>query len=140
MATSASLDSAVLDSQKAKNEYEALIAFLAELQEAENREATRAAKKAERKEKVCAVASFPEDYVESNLDRWTDMADEDFAALLSDWERIAAKASDEGADKKKDVVPSSTAMTAAAEQSPDDRALLREVLTMPLRGIDPRRV
>jgi hypothetical protein len=128
----AALDSAVLEAQAAKTDYETLVAST----EAEKAEQARLqaieASKAARKE-VAAKYAFSEDYVAASLERWASMPDADFAALVSDWDAVAAKREDA---RKGDL--KETAMTAALEKTGDSKSVVREVLAMNLRGIDPR--
>lgn len=133
------LDNAVLAEQAAKDERDAIVAWL----ESEAQAAAEAAALAERREervgRVKEVASFPEDHLAANADRWAAMSDEDFDALLADYE-AAAKASlngkgeeleDEGSDSVD--APAATAMKASRDESRE--RTLGASLGM-LRGVD----
>ena len=131
----ASLDSAVLETQKAKDEYEAIVAFLKETEEAAAREAEVAARREERLAKVAEVASFPEEYVAANADRWANLSNEDFEALVADWAAIAPKKETSTVSEETEV-PSTAAIETASRQAPV--SAVRDVLSLTLRGIDPR--
>lgn len=78
--------------------------------EAEAAAALEAAK-AERLTAISEAASFSDEYVASNIDRWVALSEEDFAALLEDWKAVqaASKASLENAELSE--IPQETAMS-----------------------------
>lgn len=132
------LDASVLEAQAAKDEKESTLAFLAGVEA----EATAAAELAQRKEtritQVKEVASFPDEYLEANADRFAAMSDEAFAAALEDWKTVAPKKS-ETANGKKEEVPSVTAMT-ASRTTTETVNPLREVMDLRFQGVDVRTV
>ncbi len=67
--------------------------------------------KAERIAKIAEVATFPEDFVTENADRWAAMDDEMFATTLESFRLVATKTSTTVARD----MPTGTAMTAAAQ-------------------------
>jgi DNA repair exonuclease SbcCD ATPase subunit len=123
----AQLDTAVLEAEKAKTEKEEILAFLeAESKKAEE-QAALVARRDERLKQVAEVASFPEEYAEANADRWAALDEEQFAALLEDYKAAGAK---------KEGLPATTALTASRET--DKGSVLKEVLGLRFKGIDPR--
>ncbi len=67
-----------------------------------------AARKDERVTKVKEAASFPDEYLEANADRFAAMSDEDFEARLEEWRTIAPAAA-------ATPIPGETVLTAARE-------------------------
>lgn len=132
----AQLDTAVAEkvaAEQAKTELETFLTSEAERQE---QEAAIAARREERIAKVKEVASFPDEYVEANAERFAAMADEDFEARLEEWRTIARPA---GGDKP----PATTAITAAREDTADGKgngngSLLGELRTLRGALADPR--
>lgn len=131
------LDTTTIECEAAKNERDAIVAYL----EAEVASATEAAEReAKRDERVAAVkdaASFPDEYLEANADRFVAMSDEAFEAAIADWKAVAAKAP---AKKTDETIPSATAMTAARSTDSGSTSVLSEVLGLRFAGIDTRTV
>ena len=131
----AQLDTAVLEAEKAKTEKEEIVAFLeAEGKKAEEA-AALAARRDERLKQVAEVASFPEEYVEANADRWAGLDDEQFAALLEDYKAVGAKKDDEGSDT---APPAGSAMTASRENKGDAKVMSEVIRGFRTANIDPR--
>ena len=130
------LDNAVLEAQAAKAELESVKSYLAEEAEKAARESEIASRREERLAKVKEVASFPEEYLEANAERFAAMSDEDFAEKVAEWAMLSAKA------PHTDGIPSKTALTAAREVAggadPKGKGLVREMLNGILTGVDPR--
>lgn len=131
------LDAKVLEAEAAKTANENFVAWL----EGERTAAAEAAELASRKDartaQVKEVASFPDEYLVANADRFAAMSDEAFEAALEDWKEIAsksAKASDKG-----DALPSATAMT-ASRSTDENISVLHEVLGLRFQGVDVRNV
>lgn len=130
----AQLDTAVLEAEKAKTEKEEIVAFLeAEGKKAEEA-AALAARRDERLKQVAEVASFPEEYVEANADRWAGLDDEQFAALLEDYKAVGAKKDDEGDN----APPAGSAMTASRENKGDTKVMSEVIRGFRTAGVDPR--
>lgn len=129
------LDAAVLETQKAKQEKADLEAEIAAAKEAEEHAKALAARRDERLAKVGEVASFPDEYMQANADRWAAMSDEDFEAAVSDWKTISVKK----AEGEEVDPPRQTAMVASREDKSTSSAL-RDIFDLKLRGVDPRRV
>lgn len=131
------LDEKVLEAKAAQDELTAIKAWLDDEKAKQDRESDQAARRDERVAKVKEVASFPDDYVTANADRWSAMDDEAFQTYLEDIKVVASKT--EGT-----TVPAKTAMTAARENSGggDGKvgSVLREVLDLRQAGVDPRRL
>ena len=132
----AQLDKAVLEAEAAKTELADTVSYLTSVEEekAAEEEATRI--REERLTLVKEVASFPEEHIAANIDRWASMDEEAFQAQVNDWKLITPKP----VDLK---VPAETAMqgTAPPKQHADEgRQLMSEIFDMTVRGDDPRRV
>ncbi len=127
------LDAAVLAAQAAKDDRDNTVSYLEGEAAAVEAAAAIAARKDERLTKVKEVASFPDEYLEANADRFAAMSDEEFEKALEDWKVIAPKKGE-----KKEVIPSHTAMTAA--RSSDTSSLMSEVMNLRFDGIDVRNV
>lgn len=106
------LESAVLEAEAAKNELANLTAYLESEKEAAELAELYEAIKADRKAKIAEVASFPEDFLEANLDRWCAEDEEAFAARLEEWKISSSKKEEEVVDEAKlsDEAIRSTAM------------------------------
>lgn len=135
-----SLDSALVEASESKAALTDLTAFLeAEVQAAEQA-AAYDARKTERLAQVKEVASFTDEHLEANADRWTNMSDEDFAAQIADWKEVAnaaSKPAGETVTEKK--IPAVTAMVASrSEQGTDKFASARQIMRAGLTGNDPR--
>lgn len=131
----ASLDTAILEASTAKTELQETVAYL-EAENAAKVEAEAAsARKDERVSKVKEVASFPDEYLEANADRFAAMSDETFEAALADWAVVSKPG------KSKDALPAATAMTASASRSnSNDDNVLTEVLGLRGAGVDVRTI
>jgi len=92
------LEAAVLEAQAAKTELAELTAFLESEKEATELAELYEAIKADRKAKIAEVASFPEDFLEANLDRWCAEDEESFAARLEEW-KVTSKKEETVADE-----------------------------------------
>lgn len=122
---------------KAKTELEEYLAT--EAKKAEEA-AEFAAKRDERVAQVKEVASFSDEHIEASADRWTAMADEDFAGLLEDWKVVKASKDDKGGQST--TIPAATAMTATRDGdgagAADAASVRREVMGLRAQGIDTR--
>ena len=134
-ALQAQLDTAVLEAEKAKNDHAELVSLLEQAQADAERAAEIAARKDERLAKVREVASFPEEYLTANSDRWASMADEDFAVLVADYAAVSEKKVVEGESR----IPVETAMEGERITAPaknDKLSATKAVMTSALRGVD----
>lgn len=135
------LDAAVLETQAAKDELTNTVSYLETAKADEEAEVEFTRVREERITQVREAASFAEDYVEANADRWAHMDAESFDAALDEWKMISTKPSAVVVDPK---VPAETAMrgatTAGDKAKPEGMALMRQVLDGTLRGNDPRKV
>jgi hypothetical protein len=132
-ALQASLDAAVISAESAKQEYENLLAFLESEKDRVEAEAVVEARKEERVKAVSEAATFPEDYLTANTDRWAEMSDEAFEALLADYRSMGTVI------PAPTPIPGKTALHAtrpAGDQGSASAA--REVIRLRERGIDPR--
>jgi hypothetical protein len=130
------LDAVVLEAEAAKNSRQEILSWLDEQKLVAEQAAELDARKEERLAKVREVASFPDDYLEANADRFAAMSDESFAAVIEDWRTIASKGP---AGTKGESIPANTAMIASRSDG-KQADLLRDVMSMRFQGVDPRRV
>lgn len=111
----AELDAKVIEAETAKNAHAELVALL----EAEEARVAEEAAAAERRDaRVAAVseaASFSEDYIAANADRWASLDDEIFEALIADYKAVAEKASASTAGATK--IPATTALVASRDEA-----------------------
>ena len=132
----AKLDAAVLDAETQRQERECLIAFLeAEKAEIDRREEI-AKLREERLAKVAEIATFPEEYLVANADRWAAMTEEDFAATVADYAVVGKKRT----SVEETSIPSQTALVAAKEVATKGGSALNDIFGMRLQGIDARTV
>lgn len=136
------LDAAVLETQTAKDELTNTLSYLESAKADEEAEVEFTRLREERITQVREAASFTEDYVEANADRWAHMDAESFDAALDEWKMISTKPSI-AAQVIDPKVPAETAMrgaTVGEKAKPEGMALMRQVLDGTLRGNDPRKV
>ena len=127
------LDAAVLEAQAAKEELAAKEAAEEAAKVAAQEAEELAARKDSRLAQVKEHASFPEEYLEANADRFAAMSDEAFEAALADWKAVAQKPA-----SSTEEIPAVTAMTAA--RSNDSEDVLSEVLGLRGQGVDIRTI
>lgn len=128
------LDSAVLEAAEAKKTHDEFVAFLDAAKADEAAKAELASRKEARLTLVKEVASFPEEYVEANADRWAALSDEDFEALTADWKQIASKREESTEDT---TLPSATTMVASRQEGKPSSAL-DDIFALTLSGFDPK--
>lgn len=133
------LDTAVLEATASKTELAELHARLASESEAAEKAAEIAARRDERLAQVKELASFPDEYITANADRWAELSEEVFTALLEDYKAVTVKG------KTGDEGPGTTSLTATAMVASSDSGKntmtdRREVLSMRLNGIDPHTI
>lgn len=124
------LDNLVLENANLKQEKADILIWLEAEVEAKAQEALLRERKEARLAVIEEVASFPEEYVQQNLERWVALDEGDFEALVADWKAIGNKSVD-------DELPSVTAMTATSS-SGSSRSAVKEVLRFRYEGVDPR--
>jgi hypothetical protein len=107
------LDNKVLEATAASTELTAIKAWLETEAAAIETAKVVGARKAERLDKVKAVATFPEEYLAANADRFAAMADEDFQVALDGWAAIASASTGTGST----TVPNKTALHAGRDTS-----------------------
>jgi chromosome segregation ATPase len=129
----AQLDAAVLEAEGQKTAHADLLSFLEDEQKKVEANAALEEVKAARLELIKTVATFPEEYLTANADRFAAMSPEDFDAAVADWKTVTAT-------KQETPVPGQTAIVAGRTPASDESSLMREVMQMSLTGIDPRRV
>lgn len=127
------LDSSVLKTTEAERQYQELVDFLANEQSAQEAAAQMAERKESRLSIVKEVASFPDEYLVANADRWSQLDDEGFEALVSDWKAISTA---RGTGSETTSLPKVTSMNAS--RSEDSKSVLAEVLGWNNQGLDPR--
>lgn len=128
------LDVAVAATDAAKTEKDALVAYLEAEVQAAAEAAAKAARRDERLAKIKEAASYSEERLEANADRWAAMDEDAFEALLADLNDVAAKKTEPGSTD----IPSTTAMTAGQTTTTGSSNVLKEVLNFRRDGVDPR--
>lgn len=135
------LDAAVLEAQTAKDELANTLTYLETAKADAEAEAEIAQLRDARITQVREAASFTEEYVEANADRWARMDEESFDAALAEWAMISKPSTAPVVVDPK--IPAETAMRGTGgtqETKPEGMALLRDVNDGFLRGIDPRKI
>ena len=125
----AQLDSAVLAAEAAKNEKDSFVAWLEEEAGKEAAALELARIKDERLSLVREVASFPEEYVDANADRWASLSEDDFGALVADWQAIASKTVVTETEPVAEI-PTATAMIASREATTGSKSAISEIIGM----------
>lgn len=131
----AQLDAKVIEAQASKTAHDELVAYLEGEATRVETEAAAEARKEERVKAVSEAASFPEEYVTANTDRWAAMDDEAFELLLADYKSVSAKS---GGDTT--TVPT-TALTATRDATTSGAApAARALIGLRREGVDPRQI
>lgn len=134
-----SLDTALVEAEQSKAALADLTAYLEAEVEAAQEAAAYEARKEERLAQVKEVASFTDEHLEANADRWTKMSDEDFEAIISDWKEVAAAASKPVGEQEENRIPAVTAMVASRSDKGSDKfGGVRQMMRAGLVGNDPR--
>lgn len=137
------LDVAVAESTASKDELTNTISYLEGVKTEAEALVALAAARDERVAKVAEVATFPEDHVTANADRWALMAEEDFDAMIASFKVATASAGKKPPVKADEKIPTGTVMTASLggkSSSEDGLDLLRESQNEFLLGRDNRNV
>lgn len=96
--------------------------------------------KTERLAVIEDVASFSEDYVSANVDRWVAWSDSDFAAFVEDLKAIKSADSASKSEKDSGKTKSETAMSNTRSSEHDAKADAAVVYSGIRRGVDIRRL
>ena len=133
------LDKAELRASEALKERDDIVAFLESEAQAAANAAALEIKRSERRDAIKEVASFSDDYIEANIDRWVAMEEDAFSAVLEDWKAIAIKAKAE--DKVEVDVLSASAETAMQNTRSEDAVSdVKTLLGSVFGGTDVRKV
>lgn len=133
----AQLDGKVIEAQASKTAHDELVAFLDSEKERTELEAAVNARKEERVKAVAEAATFPEEYLTANTERWATMDDEAFEALLADYKSVSAKSG----ETTTTTVPTTTALHATRETTTTGAAsAARELIALRNEGVDPRQI
>lgn len=135
----AALDIAVAEKAAADQKVADVEAYLAAEKAAADEAVAVEARKAERIETVKEAASFTDEYVAQHADRWAQMAQEDFDALVDGIKTVAPKQSAASDDK----IPGDTKLSSASEiasQGQGEASGLSTILDLRRAGIDARRL
>lgn len=133
------LDAAEIRAVEAEAARDEILGWL----EAEAAAKTEAEELAARREaRLVAVkeaASFSDEHIEANLDRWTALDDEVFEALVDDWKAIqkAARASREDLPSE---IPTETAMQNRSNHTTGSESSAGEFFSLLRDGFDPRKM
>lgn len=131
------LDTTTARAEAAEKNHSELVSKI-EADEAATEVATqREAVKAERLALVKEAASFKDEYIDSNIDRWVDMSEEAFTACVDDWKAVAPVTAKD--DTKTDLL-ATTAMKAVREDKTDQMADFRQLAMMTVSGSDIKSV
>lgn len=137
----AKLDSAVLEASEAAKANQDLVAYLESVKSEQEAAAELASRKEERLATVRDAASFPDDYIEANAERWAALDDAAFEALVSDWRAIAKKEDKpEGGSSaaEAEALFASTAMHASRNDDQASKPAYKEVFSFLGQGADLR--
>lgn len=107
------LDAAVIDAEAAKTERDEAQQYWETLAAEQAAEAEKAERRDARIAQVAEVVSFPEDYVKERADKWAQLSDEDFEALLADYKALGEKTK----GSSESPLPKATAMVASRESA-----------------------
>lgn len=132
----AQLDSAAVREGELRRELEDTVAYLTGEAEALAEAAALELRKGERLSVVRESAQFTDEYLDSNIDRWAALSDEDFASLVEDWKSAVASVSSREDSGSKSV---STAMNHVRSQS-DGSSAVNKLNDLVRSGFDPRTV
>lgn len=133
-ALQSTLDDAVLVAEAARNELATFKAELEELAAAESAAAETEARRDQRLARIREVASFPEEHLTANADRYAAMSDEDFETRIAEWAALGPKA--EGSTS----IPRHTALTARSEDNQTSKGMdaVRGLMRAGLTGTNVR--
>jgi Tfp pilus assembly protein PilX len=119
----------------AETQFADLTKYLEDTATAAEAEAALEAKKTERVEAVKEAASFDDDYLTANADRWASMDDDIFTATLEDYKGLVAKSGGKTPESK---IPSTTAFETASSDE-NAKSVLSTIGELRDVGIDPRK-
>jgi len=127
------LDVETARAEAAEKNYSDLTSKMEADQAADTAAKEREAIKADRLAIVKEAASFKDEYIESNIERWTDLSEEAFTACVDDWKAVAAQ---EPVTKDDKDLLAVTAMKAVREDKKDGMSNMRALAMMALSGTD----
>lgn len=128
------LDTKVLEVEEARRQFTDLEAYLTEAAAEAAAQAEIASRREVRLSLVRDTASFPDEYIEANADRWAAMPDEAFELLVNDWRAIGKPAAAAAVDET--TLPQKTVMVAAREEAPKTRPAFADILELAATGVD----
>lgn len=134
----AELDKAVAAKGAAEKQLEETLQFFAELQELAELNELYEARKSERKAHIAEAASFSDEYIEQNIDRWAALIDEDFEATVADWKAIPSKA--EVTDDKDESLRSTAMQNVRPSGATSASSDLEDVLAAGKHGFNIKRL
>lgn len=140
------LDAATVRATAAEQKFTDTVVIL--LAEAEEKAAAelRESKREERRAAVKAATALEDAYIDSKLDRWVAMSDEDFAAQIEDWKALGAKPATAQAPStasKEDgnlSAAAETAMNNTRTEGTQDLSDAKLVFGAHLSGLDIRKI
>jgi multidrug efflux pump subunit AcrA (membrane-fusion protein) len=132
------LDKAELRATEAEKSRDESVAWLEAEATAAEQAALAEARKSERLDSIKEVASFSDEYVAANLDRWVAMDDEAFAAYLEDLKAVAAKPAVETDSEETATIPAETAMDNTT--STESVSASKSVFGARAQGVDIRKL
>lgn len=120
------LDAAVLKAEAAERERDEIKAWLDAEATAQAEAEAIQARKEERLTKIREAASFPEDYLTQNADRFAAMSDDDFNTAVESWKAIAPAGTS--------TIPEKTALHAGRESESTAGSALKDVIALRRNG------
>lgn len=132
----AQLDAKVIEAQAATTARDELVAFLEGEATRVEAEAAAEARKEERVKAVSEAATFPEEYVSANTERWASMDDEAFETLLADYRSVSAKS---GAETTT-IVPTTSLQATRDETTSGAAPAAKALISLRRDGVDPRQM
>jgi hypothetical protein len=132
----ADLDKAEVRVAEAQAKYDDLVAFLNAEAAAAEEQAHREARRESRRAAIQEASRLSEDIIESRLDRWVEMEDAAFEAMLEDWQSVATASAETPVAEV--TAPLETAMSNIREDNRSTKSVASEVLGLRNSGIDIR--
>jgi hypothetical protein len=140
------LDAAKVEAAAIEQKFnDTVVILLAEAEEKAEAE-LRESKRDERRAAVKAATALADDYIDSKLDRWVAMSDEDFAAIVEDWKAAGVKpaATQDAATAGKEGsgldAAADTAMNNTRTEGTQDLSDAKLVFGAHLSGTDIRKI
>lgn len=130
----AQVEEATAKAAEAQEAHDSLVALLEATKAEEDAQAELTRVKTERLDKIQEVATFEDEYVEANADRWAQMDEDAFSAMLEALGSVKSETSTEGESESDDSLKA-TAMTASSDSKKTaSGSAISEVLDLAVGG------